>query len=293
MKILLAILGGLTLALAMFGGGLIVATAFFQAEPERQLALNQNTAGVWTLNPEKVNPAQQQFERMPAQPLSPDQQAMVAKLRADLIDTTTTGSITPPAEDLDKTAQAVPPQLNPAHVAWCSERFRSYRAEDNSYTPYSGGRRACASPYSEEPFAQSGGLATASIQEDPAAAVESGAFGLEEPFQAATGSAHQEFCFAHYRSYRLEDNSYQSFGGGRRQCVSPFRGDDVAAEPTAAQADSFADASVSAAGLTAYADEVVYGESGHAQACFARYRSYRPEDNTYQPFGGGPRQQCE
>ncbi|MER9869926.1 BA14K family protein [Mesorhizobium sp. M0136] len=29
------------------------------------------------------------------------------------------------------------------------------------------------------------------------------------------------------------------------------------------------------------------------QYCFSRYRSYRPADNTYQPYSGGPRSQCE
>ncbi|WP_363220799.1 BA14K family protein [Mesorhizobium sp.] len=31
----------------------------------------------------------------------------------------------------------------------------------------------------------------------------------------------------------------------------------------------------------------------HVQYCFSRYRSYRPEDNSYQPYSGGPRRQCE
>jgi hypothetical protein len=30
----------------------------------------------------------------------------------------------------------------------------------------------------------------------------------------------------------------------------------------------------------------------HIRSCFSRYRSYRPEDNTYQPFDGGPRRPC-
>lgn len=30
-----------------------------------------------------------------------------------------------------------------------------------------------------------------------------------------------------------------------------------------------------------------------ASACQARYRSYRESDNTYQPFNGGPRRQCD
>lgn len=34
-----------------------------------------------------------------------------------------------------------------AHTRWCYARYRSYRAWDNSYQPYSGRRRACYSPY--------------------------------------------------------------------------------------------------------------------------------------------------
>ncbi|HEV7252318.1 MAG TPA: BA14K family protein [Mesorhizobium sp.] len=35
-----------------------------------------------------------------------------------------------------------------AHVDWCYSRYRSYRAYDNTYQPYHGGRRQCWSPYS-------------------------------------------------------------------------------------------------------------------------------------------------
>lgn len=34
-----------------------------------------------------------------------------------------------------------------AHVRWCYDRYRSYRAYDNTYQPYNGGRRQCYSPY--------------------------------------------------------------------------------------------------------------------------------------------------
>lgn len=34
-----------------------------------------------------------------------------------------------------------------AHVQWCYDRWRSYRASDNSYQPYNGPRRQCVSPY--------------------------------------------------------------------------------------------------------------------------------------------------
>lgn len=34
-----------------------------------------------------------------------------------------------------------------AHVQWCYDRYRSYRASDNTYQPYNGPRRQCYSPY--------------------------------------------------------------------------------------------------------------------------------------------------
>ena len=34
-----------------------------------------------------------------------------------------------------------------AHVAWCYDRWRSYREYDNSYQPFNGPRRQCRSPY--------------------------------------------------------------------------------------------------------------------------------------------------
>lgn len=34
-----------------------------------------------------------------------------------------------------------------AHVNWCHDRYRSYRAWDNSWQPYNGPRRQCRSPY--------------------------------------------------------------------------------------------------------------------------------------------------
>jgi GH18 family chitinase len=36
---------------------------------------------------------------------------------------------------------------NNAHVNWCYNRYRSYRAYDNTFQPYHGPRRQCISPY--------------------------------------------------------------------------------------------------------------------------------------------------
>lgn len=34
-----------------------------------------------------------------------------------------------------------------AHVQWCYDHYRSYRASDNTFQPYNGPRRPCYSPY--------------------------------------------------------------------------------------------------------------------------------------------------
>jgi hypothetical protein len=33
------------------------------------------------------------------------------------------------------------------HLEWCEDRYRSYRASDNSFQPYNGPRQQCISPY--------------------------------------------------------------------------------------------------------------------------------------------------
>lgn len=38
--------------------------------------------------------------------------------------------------------------LSAQHYAWCDQRYRSYRASDNTFQPYNGPRRQCNSPYS-------------------------------------------------------------------------------------------------------------------------------------------------
>lgn len=42
--------------------------------------------------------------------------------------------------------QAAPRGAN-AHVSWCYNRYKSYRASDNTFQPYHGPRKPCRSPY--------------------------------------------------------------------------------------------------------------------------------------------------
>ncbi len=95
-------------------------------------------------------------------------------------------------------------------------------------------------------------------------------------------TGHGEWCSHRYRSYRPEDNTYTSYSGARRECISPYSG-------SSEEVGGYLEASVTG-GIAESGSEI---SSDHIESCFARYRSYRPEDNSYQPYSGGPRRQCE
>jgi hypothetical protein len=40
--------------------------------------------------------------------------------------------------------------------------------------------------------------------------------------QPRGGSAHVQWCYDHYRSYRASDNTFQPYNGPRKQCRSPY-----------------------------------------------------------------------
>ena len=104
--------------------------------------------------------------------------------------------------------------------------------------------------------------------------------------QARLPAAHVSWCADRYRSYNPDDNSYMSYSGQQRPCVSPYLDTTAAAEQQPTEV-SYVEAG--AAPLVASADL----SDDHVQSCFSRYRSYRPDDNSYQPYSGGPRRQCE
>ncbi|AZO00626.1 BA14K family protein [Mesorhizobium sp. M9A.F.Ca.ET.002.03.1.2] len=118
--------------------------------------------------------------------------------------------------------------------------------------------------------------------------------------QQAVPAAHVEWCASHYRSYRPSDDHYTSYSGQQRPCISPYFAAGAAEGISPLTAD---DASYVQANDAWSMDGDVPSDEGawdgaqlspdHVQYCLSRYRSYRPEDNTYQPYSGGPRRQCE
>lgn len=213
MRPVLAIVAGFVLSLGMFAGGIVLATYTLAAKPVAvQAGPEQDMAELWTAEPRTVDPAEQDFERLAAAPVSTgsetapvSEQPEIIVASADAepeIDGFTTSALPPADEPAEQPRQ---PQALGAHHEWCSSRYRSYRADTNSYRPYSGGERACVSPYwdGEGAASSSSGVVQASVGTG----------------QVQMASSHVQDCFARYRSYRVEDNTYQPYGGGpRRQC---------------------------------------------------------------------------
>ena len=106
--------------------------------------------------------------------------------------------------------------------------------------------------------------------------------------QAGLPASHVRWCESRYRSYNPDDNSYMSYSGEQRPCISPYL--DAGAGDQAAQPSTEASYVEGGAAPLIATVEV---SADHVESCFSRYRSYRPEDNSYQPYTGGPRRQCE
>ncbi|MBB4190070.1 hypothetical protein GGE45_002521 [Rhizobium aethiopicum] len=92
---------------------------------------------------------------------------------------------------------------------------------------------------------------------------------LQAP-QPKFAAEHLAWCAKRYRSFDPATNSYRSYRGEIRECSSPFQ-QNIAASPE---------------------DGGMKVNAQAAARCAARYRSYRPEDNTYQPWDG-PRRNCD
>lgn len=229
MKRLLAVAAGLTSSLGMFAGGAVLATYTLTAQPVAvQVGSTQDVTKLWTAEPRSIDREEQNLERIAAATVPPEPERSVEQTgnaeeitmasadptgwpRAG-IDELTTGSIGSsaaiPAAEPDAS------RLSTAHVQWCADRYRSYRVETNSYTPYSGGQRPCVSPYADQ-----GGSPDEAAFLQPKMVVSSAVTSSTTGRHVEAASRHVQSCFDRYRSYRPEDNTYQPFGGGpRKQC---------------------------------------------------------------------------
>ncbi len=91
------------------------------------------------------------------------------------------------------------------------------------------------------------------------------------PPSVEMSAEHLNWCASHYRSFDPATNTYRSFQGQVRVCQpSSEKSVDAMASTSSTAADPLANAAI---------------------WCANRYKSYRAEDNTYQPYDG-PRMKC-
>ena len=131
------------------------------------------------------------------------------------------------------------------------------------------------------------------LSNDDSDALVSGSIDQQDNQRAMTlPREHVQWCMSRYNSYRVDDGTYQPYHGKRRLCVSPYIAIDseMPLEENGA-ADEVLSSARRALGDTVVT-EIVADLDSHVYRCSKRYRSYRPEDNSYQPFDGGPRRQC-
>ncbi len=179
-------------------------------EPEPHSFDNINAPSLWTVQPVKVDRSAQQFQRLPPLNVRP-QEVRHAQAASD--DGRKPQAMNVEDDDLDTAGvdhtfvtgavEASTDADRQAALEWCRNRYRSYRAADNSYQPYNGPRRRCQPPLVAATNASDGGP-------------------LAEEAAIHGNDMHWQWCAARYRSYDARDNTYRSYGGGRRTCRSPY-----------------------------------------------------------------------
>lgn len=133
-------------------------------------------------------------------------------------------------------------------------------------------------------------MQTSALQPNPGDAAEDSA--PWDPKVAEMQTAHVEWCADRYRSYDPANDSYRSYSGQVRPCVSPYS--EEIPEQTGAMFEPSLDQAEEQPARLQYASGTAFAaDPDHISYCFSRYRSYSPEDNSYQPYGGGPRRQCQ
>ncbi|MDQ0323572.1 hypothetical protein QO002_005778 [Pararhizobium capsulatum DSM 1112] len=203
---------GITLSLTAIAGSVMAIPNYLPEREVKKLGSTDITS-LWTSHPVSVDPSKQNFDRLPALVVEPPKSAELNSGVDNIV-----ASVIQPSRQfarpdvIEGETESVGPtsnfQPNTAVAKWCADRYRSYRASDNTFQPYSGARRQC-----EPPFA-------ATVQNTVTADVVQEASNRGEI--EYSGENHVQWCFARYRSYNPDNNTYRAFSGEIRSCVSPY-----------------------------------------------------------------------
>ena len=196
MKSLIApMLAAMSFATFMICG--MVAASSVEAPYRPHEFQNLNTS-IWTSAPVRIDPAGQNFERLAtAAPARATSQTLA--LRDPLADQWHAGTENMQIRNTGQTAATT----GSAGNALCRQRYRSYRAEDNTYQPLGGGpRRQCELASSSAPVGNA----------QPTA--------LSDTVADNSSPGQEAWCSARYSSYNSSDEAHQPVGGGNRRICS-------------------------------------------------------------------------
>ena len=170
MSMFLTGLSGFVATLAIAAGAIYVT----EAKPRPEWGGGSGSS--WT--GEASAASAQPLKRAAARPSSKTS-AIVKHSEVPPVDMITTGAL--PDQKSETAPEPAPDEAaTMAHVQWCSERYRSYRPEDNSYRSYSGSQRGCVSPFS--------GPSTRKEEE-----VDHADIGIDRPHARRAGNASSRF----------------------------------------------------------------------------------------------------
>lgn len=187
-----------TCLLPVAAGGLKVASEVAQQSKPHSFT-NLHDEPLWASEVKRVDRNQQAYQRLPA---AQSGNTIIAELEPVERTTRTLGSPTDISTSDEQ--NTLPKSLSAELQAlksreWCSARYRSFDPVSNTYQPYGGGsRQPCLPPTLIVPAQQLAGNSSA-----------------EEM------NSNARWCMQKYSSYRLDDNTYQPFSGGRKQCERP------------------------------------------------------------------------
>jgi BA14K-like protein len=177
--------------LTIFICGLSASAEF--AKPYAPHRFDHLADGMWSVEPKRVDPGEQNYERVAA--LIPVREASQDLAMPAVVGTPSAGNPTP----LTDVAVTRSVDSDP-----CEQKYKSYRAADNSYQPFDGGpRRQC------ELAPPPASVATSQPAITPVAVADS------------TSEEHGSLCATKYSSYNAADDTYQPFGGGSRKPCLP------------------------------------------------------------------------
>jgi hypothetical protein len=224
MKTIAAFIAGLLLSGVTFILGILFAVMYLPASEQASLSHSGDVSGLWTSKPTIVDAAHERLKRVAAK--MPDPPTNEIQRNSDITSENplamSTGQNNVDPTTTSATIDSAQENLKQFHTEWCKRRYSSYRVDDDSYQPYRGIRRQCASPYivagnitpASTAVIERTSLVTRDDQDEQKTA------SAEETVGPQDADAQQAMkCARRYRSYRPEDNTYQPFDGGpRRQC---------------------------------------------------------------------------